>query len=166
MIKRTDDATRLFRRSLPVALLLLQAGLWAQDLPALAAPAAPTAAPAPADPDKKARDGFLMTIESSAQGNFGALGIGAGYIGAGPYIDEKGARQNGLHANLSIAVDDAPDQFSQPSVREGQTLVVADYRIRVEQIDPKGRGAVVLRLWAPPKPPAKAKSGWRHFFGL
>jgi len=150
---------------LAAALLLLQAGLWAQELPALAAPAAPVT-PAAAPADKAETAGTLLTIPAETQGTFGKLDIGVGYVGGGPYLDEKGARRSGPHASLSIAVDGAPDQFSQPDVREGQTLFVADHRIRVEKVETEGKGVVVLRLWAPPKPPVKATKGWRRFFGL
>jgi hypothetical protein len=159
------NPSRLSRRTLTAALLLLQAGLWAQDLPALAASAIPAAA-APVDGDKKAAQGALLTIQAATQDESGPLSIYVRHVDAGSYTDAAGAQKSGLHADLDISVEDRKDLFSQPSVSEGQTLMVSDHRIRVEQIDPKGRGVVVLRVWSPPKPPAKAKSGWRRFFGL
>jgi len=168
MTEQLSAAPRLVRPSLTAVLLLVSAGARAQNLPTLAAPAAPVAAPAPAPaPDgKDANDGFLATIMSTTQGNFGKLGIGVGYIGGGPYLDEKGARRDGLHAGLSISVQGQPKLFQQPDVREGQTLVVADYRIVVVKLlaAPGSKGTVVLRLWAPPKP--KADAGWLGRFGL
>jgi hypothetical protein len=84
----------------------------------------------------------------STQGNFGKLGVGVGYVGGGPYLDEKNTRRNGLHASLSIAIDGQPSQFQEPDVQEGQILEVAGYRIFVEKIVPNGnRGGVVLRIW-------------------
>jgi hypothetical protein len=129
---------------------MLQTGSWAQNLPA----------------GKSAAEGFPMSIASGTQGNIGKLGIGADYMGGGPYIDEKGARRNGLHASLSIAVDDAPKLFSQPDVHEGQALMIAGYRILVEKIvsGPSATGTVLLRVWLPPKP-VKTRT-WRRFFGL
>lgn len=155
------------RRPLTAALLLLQAGLWAQDLPALAAPAAGLA-PAAATVEKDPAEGLKLSIRSNAQGNFGKLGIGVGFVGTGNYLDEKGARRYGPYASLSIAVAGAPDQSVQPDVREGQTLIVADYRIAIDKLVPasSGEGTVLLRVWAPPTPPAKASKGWRRFFGL
>lgn len=152
-------------RPLTAALLLLSAALWAQDLPALAASAIPTAA-APVDGEKKAAQGSLLTIQTATQEEFGAVDVYVRHVDPGAYTDASGAQKAGLHADLDISVEDRKDQSSQPSVAEGETFMVAEYRIRVEQIDPKGRGTVVLRVWAPPKPPAKAKSGWRRFFGL
>ena len=68
----------------------------------------------------------------------------------GPYLDENRVRRYGLYAGLSIAVDDAPSQFRQPDVHEGQTLQAGEYRILVERIFPsEGRGTVVVRVWSP-----------------
>lgn len=103
----------------------------------------------------------------SAQLNFGKLGIGAGGIGSGPYLDEKEVRRMGLHASLSIAVNGDPSKFSQPDVHEGQTLEVAGYRIIVEKISPdNNRGTVVFRLWGPAKPPAAKKNWLMSLLGL
>lgn len=165
MIKHLSRASRLSRRPLTAALLLLSAGLWAQDLPALAASAIPSAPPA-VDAEKKDAQGAVLTIATATQDEFGALSISVRHVDAGAFADAAGAQKSGLHADLDVSVEDRKDLFSQPSVTEGQTLMVGDYRLRVEQIDPKARGTVVLRVWAPPKPPAKAKSGWRRFFGL
>lgn len=148
------------------ALFLLQAGSRAQNLPALAASAIPTPAPAPVD--KSATEGFPLSVASTTQGNLGKLGIGAGYMGGGPYLDENGKRVNGLHASLSISVDGAPDLFTQPDVHEGETLMVGGYRIRVDKIvaGAGSQGTVVLRVWAPAKPkPVKTKR-WLGLFGL
>lgn len=136
---------------LPVAaaLLFLQAGSWAS---------APEKAPSPAS--TSATEGFILSIMSTTQGNFGKLGIGAGYMGGGPYLDEQNVRRNGLHASLSIAVEGEPSLFQQPDVHEGQTLEAAGYRIFVEKIDPGTRGAIVLRLWAPPKPAKHWPFNW------
>jgi hypothetical protein len=164
MTKR--PSSRHLNRTFAAALLLLAAGSWAQNLPALAASAVPTTAPAPAD--KSATEGFPLSIASTTQGNLGKLGIGAGYVGGGPYIDEKGARVNGLHAGLSISIDGAPGLSSQPDVHEGETLMAGEYRIRVDKIvpGPSAQGTVVLRVWIQPKPkPVKAK-GWLGLFGL
>lgn len=89
---------------------------------------------------------------SGTQGVFGKLGIGAGYMGGGPYLDEKGVRRNGVYASLSITVDGDRSQFQQPDVHAGQTLEVAGYRIFVEEINPGDRGTIVLSVWAPKKP--------------
>ena len=134
-----DRATRFLKWPLAAALLFIQAGSWAG-----------------------APDGFVLSILSTTQGNFGRLGIGAGYMGGGPYLDEKDVRRVGLHASLAITVQGEPSQFQQPDVREGQTLAVAGYRIFVEKISPGAKGTVVLRLWAPAKPdmPAKPAKRW------
>jgi hypothetical protein len=138
---------------LAAALLFLQAALCA---------AAPEGSPAAANADA----GALLSVMESAQLNFGKLDIGAAEVGSGPYLDEKGARRQGLHANLSIAVQGQPSQFSQPSVHEGEILEVAGYRISVEKINPGQRGTVVMRLWGPPKP-SRVNKGWlQNMFGL
>jgi hypothetical protein len=104
-----------------------------------------------------------MSVMETTQLNFGKLGIGAGYMGGGPYLDENGVRREGLHASLEIAVEGDPSKFSQPEVREGQTIMVAGYRILVEKIVPAQRGTVILRLWGPPKPAKHWPFSW---FGL
>ena len=155
------------RRSLTAGLLLFQAASWAQDPPALAASAIPSSAPAASAPaDADPGGGLPAYIRSTTQGNFGDLHIGVGYVGGGPYLDEKGVRRNGLHASLSIAVDSKPAVFQQPDVHEGQTLLVGDYRIRVDKIidGESGKGAVVLHFWSPPKP--ASPKGWRSLLGL
>ena len=84
---------------------------------------------------------------NSTQGNVGPLGIGVGYVGGGPYLDENGVRRDGLHASLAISVQDKPSAFQQPDVHEGQTLEAAGYRILIDKI--------ILR-----------RSGQRHRAGL
>jgi hypothetical protein len=151
--------------ALAAALCIVPVGPWAQDLPALAAPAAPVAQPAA--PEKNAAEGVSASVKTASQGNFGKLSIGVGYVGSGAYLDEKGAKRSGLHASLEIAVEDEPDKFSQPDVHEGQVLLVADYRVLIDKLvdGGSGRGTVILRLWPPAKVPPKAKKGWLHFFG-
>jgi hypothetical protein len=100
--------------------------------------------------DKKVTDGFVMSIMSSTQLNLDKVGIGAGYMGGGPYVDANGIKREGLHASLSIAVYGKPADFQQPDVQEGQTLVVAGYRITVLKIIPGDRGTIVLRIYAAP----------------
>ncbi|HXT00822.1 MAG TPA: hypothetical protein VN915_09130 [Elusimicrobiota bacterium] len=164
MKKRPNRRTSLL--ILTAGLFLLQAGSSAQNLPALAASAITSASPAPVD--KSGSEAMSLSIPSDTQGNFGKLGIGAGYMGGGPYIDEKDTRQNGLHASLSITVDGMPDAFTQPDVHEGQTLLIADYRIHVEKIVPASAstGTIVLRVWPPPKQLVKVRKSWLSIFGL
>ncbi len=162
------SAALLALRFLATTLFVFQVSSWAHDPPALAASAIPTSTPAasaPADADPGA--GLPAYIRSTTQGNFADLHIGVGYVGGGPYLDEKGVRRNGLHASLSISIDATPPVFQQPDVREGQTLLVGSYRIHVDKIinGDSGKGAVVLHLWSPPKPAASAK-GWRSLLGL
>ena len=113
------------------------AGAWAGDPPAAAS--------------TKADPGFEWSIEEGTQFNFGKLHIGAGYMGGGPYMDEKNVRRNGLHAGIQIAIDDDPSKFRQPDVHEGQILEVAGYKILIETIIPGERGTIVFRVWGPPK---------------
>lgn len=96
-----------------------------------------------------ANKGLELSIMESTQGNIGALGIGVGYVGGGPYLDENGVPQNGLHASLEISVQDKPSAFQQPDVHEGQTLEAAGYRILIDKIIPEGRGTVAVRVWGP-----------------
>ena len=117
----------------------------------LAPSLAAAAANAPTSNTEKTDGGFEFSIMESTQGNFGKLSIGAGYMGGGAYLDEKGVRREGLHASLTIAIDGQPSQFQQPDVHEGETLVVAGYRIFIEKIIPANgsgdrRGTVVLRI--------------------
>ena len=99
----------------------------------------------------EANKGFELSIMESTQGNVGPLGIGVGYVGGGPYLDENGVRRNGLHAGLAISVEDKPSAFQQPEVHEGQTLEVAGYRILIEKIllEFEDRRWVIVRVWGP-----------------
>jgi|SRR5579863_136560 len=124
---------------LPAALLFILAGSFS-----VRALDAPSIAPGKADA------GFEWSITEGTQFNFGKLGIGAGYMGGGLYLDEKNVRRTGLHASLDIQVDGEPSLFQQPDVHEGQTLEVAGYRILIEKIIPGEKGVVVLRVWGPP----------------
>lgn len=105
----------------------------------------------PAAPSTKADPGFEWSIKEGTQFNLGKLHIGAGNMIKGPYIDEKNVRRYGLYANIQIVVDDDPPVFQQPDVHEGQTLVVAGYKILIEAIIPGERGTLVFRVWDPPK---------------
>lgn len=157
-----------------LALVLLLCALSLAGERVLAAAAKPetnasAAAPVPRSSSPESEDkGFSFSIQSGTQGIDGKLGIGVGYIGDGAYYDERGKRRDGLHASLSIAVEDAPALFSQPDVHEGQSLRIAGYRIRIDRILPasRGRGVVVLRVWSPPVKPKSKKKGWLGFFGL
>lgn len=113
---------------------------------ALVSFALPLAAANPAGPAKPDA-GFEWSIVEGTQFNFGDLSIGAGYMGSGPYLDEKNVRRNGLYASLSFAFygDDSPSR--QSDVHEGQILTVAGYRILIEKIIPGRKGTVVLRVW-------------------
>lgn len=112
---------------------------------ACSTPPRETAAPPAAKPDK----GFVFGIMESTQGNFGDLSIGVGYTGRGTYLDENGARRDGLYASLSITVAGEPSLFQQPDVHEGQILTVGRYRIVILKIEPdsKPRGGVVLQMF-------------------
>ena len=55
--------------------------------------------------------------------------------------------------------------LQEVSVVVGQTIVVAGYRIKVEQINPGDRGSAVLRLWAPPQAPKSSKKWPLNLFG-
>ena len=134
-------AAPLLRRSLATVIVCLSVGAWA------AAPEKSSAAT-----PVSAADGFATSIMSGTQLNIGKLSIGAGYMGGGPYFDEKNVRREGLHASLDITIEDDPSKFQQPDVHEGQIVEVAGYRILVEKIIPGNRGNLVLRLWVPPKP--------------
>jgi hypothetical protein len=129
---------RFPRWALAVGLVFLQTPSWA-------------AARAPTSNTEKTDGGFEFSIMESTQGNFGKLSIGAGYMGGGAYLDDKGVRREGLHASLTITIHGQPSQFQQPDVHEGQTLNVAGYRILVEKIIPENgaddrRGTIVLRI--------------------
>lgn len=131
----------------------------------LALATAASAAPASAPVAGKPSDGIVLSVTASTQLHFGKLGIGALATRVGPYLDEKEVRQEGLHARLAITVAKDPSAFSEVSVREGQTIMVAGYRIRVEAISPGDRGNAVLRLWAPPQAPKPAKRWPFNLFG-
>jgi hypothetical protein len=135
----TSILARFPRWALAVAFIFLQTPCWA-------------AANAPASGSEKTDRGFEMSIMESTQFNFGKLSIGAGYMGGGAYLDEKGVRRVGPHATLSITIEGEPSRFQQPDVREGQTLNVGGYRILIEKIIPEtsptdSRGTIIVRVW-------------------
>ena len=114
---------------------------------ALAGPAMASAQDAPPAKVVQPDAGFAMSIREGTQGNFGKLGIGAGSMGAGSYLDDKGVLRSGLHAALSIAVEGEPSLFRQIDVSEGQTVEVAGYRIIIDKIVPQDeKGTVILRI--------------------
>jgi hypothetical protein len=140
-------ALQILTRCLVAGLLFFQVHAWAEPVKA------------PATGSGKPDEGFIATIMSSTQGNFGKLGIGAGYMGGGPYLDEQNVRRQGLHASLTLSVDGEPSRFQQLDVHEGQRIEVAGFRILVEQINVGTRGTVVLRLWYPPSQSRPASKG-------
>lgn len=87
-----------------------------------------------------------FSVREGTQLNVGKLGIGVGYVGTGPYLDEKNVRRDGLHASLSIAVEGLPALFQQPDVHEGDTVAVAGYSISIVKLIPGPRGSVVMRV--------------------
>ena len=139
MTSNHHRSVQFLRWPVVVVLVILQASSWA----AIAVDAS-SAGPA------KTNEGFEFSIMEGTQGNFGKLGIGAGYISGGSYFDEEKVWREGVHADLSIAVDGQPSQFRQTEVHEGQRLEVAGYRIFIEKIVPDaGRGTIIVRIWAP-----------------
>lgn len=109
----------------------------------------PAAAAAVVPDHGTSHQGFELSIMESTQGNIGVIGIGVGYVGGGPYLDENGVRREGLHASLEISVANRPSAYLQPDVHEGQTVEEAGYRILIERIIPEGRGYVIVRVWGP-----------------
>lgn len=131
--------------------------------PLLAFATAASAAPAPvpaASTAAKASDGVVRSVMASTYLSFGKLGIGALATEVGAYLDEKGVRQEGLHARLSISVAKDPAARQEVSVVVGQTITVAGYRIEVEHINPGDRGSAVLRLRAPSPEAARPAKKW------
>ena len=88
----------------------------------------------------------IFPVQESTQLNLGDLHIGVGYVGYGPYLDEKGARRYGLHASLSISIDGEPSLFRQPDVHKGQVILVGGNRITVVDLSTDGRGSVALEV--------------------
>lgn len=91
--------------------------------------------------------------------------LGAGDMGAGPFLDEKGVRQDGLHADLSIAVNGKPSKHEEVDVREGQTVEFAGYRVLLEKVLLAGKGTIVFKVWSPPKPAKPARRWPFSWFG-
>lgn len=89
---------------------------------------------------------FIPVVHESEQFNLDDLQIGLGYVGSGPYIDGTGERRNGLHASLSIVVDDKPSLFQQPDVHKGEVISVGNYRITIVDISTNGRGSVAFEV--------------------
>ena len=93
-------------------------------------------------------DGFILPVTSYSQ--FHDLGFKVRNI-------ENGKNQEGPHATLLAALDSDKSEPREYFVREGQTLKVSGYRIRVEKIEVMGSGSVQLRIWE------LSKKSWRFW---
>ncbi|MDA8382551.1 MAG: hypothetical protein M0037_05705 [Betaproteobacteria bacterium] len=102
--------------------------------------------PAHASGQARSHPDLIFPVQESTQLNLGDLQIGVGYVGYGAYIAEKGNRRYGLHASLSIVIDDKPSLFQQPDVHKGQVVSVGGYRITIVDISTEGRGSVALEV--------------------
>ncbi len=89
---------------------------------------------------------IAFVVQESTQLNLAELSIGVGYVGYGAYIDDKGVRQNGLHASLAISIETRPPLHQTPDVHKGQVILVDGYRITIVDISTESRGAVVLEV--------------------
>ena len=108
----------------------------------------------------KQNERFLLSVSEGTQLNMGALSIGGGSIGVGPYLDEKGERKYGLTARLEMTLHGEPSKFSDRTVVEGQTVDYEGYRILIVKINDGERGSVVMDFLASPAPKPKPVKHW------
>lgn len=99
--------------------------------------------------------GEVIQIQQSTVGTFHELKIGVTNIIKDEYVDEAGAKKQGLIAVLTLFIDGNPPQEKDFKVHAGQTITMSKYSIYLEEIRGTSKGLVTLRIEEVSKPPAR-----------
>jgi hypothetical protein len=90
--------------------------------------------------------GELIQIKQGNVGRFHELQIGVMNIIRADYVDEAGAKKQGLIAVLSLFVEGNPLQEKDFKVHAGQKITMDKYSVYVEEIRGTDKGLVTLRI--------------------
>jgi len=90
--------------------------------------------------------GELIQIKQGNVGRFHELQIGVMNIVRADYVDEAGAKKQGLIAVLSLFVEGNPPQEKDFKVHAGQKITMDKYSVYVEEIRGTVKGLVTLRI--------------------
>ena len=99
--------------------------------------------------------GEVIQIQQSTVGTFHELKIGVTNIIKAEYVDEAGAKKQGLIAVLTLFIDGNPPQEKDFKVHAGQTITMNKYSVYLEEIRGTSKGLVTLRIEEVSKPPAR-----------
>ena len=99
--------------------------------------------------------GEVIQIQQSTVGTFQELKIGVTNIIKAEYVDEAGAKKQGLIAVLTLFIDGNPPQEKDFKVHAGQTITMNKYSVYLEEIRGTSKGLVTLRIEEVSKPPAR-----------
>ncbi len=90
--------------------------------------------------------GEVIQIQQGNVGTFHELRIGVANIVKADYVDEAGAKKQGLIAVLSLFIEGNPPQEKDFHVHAGQTITINKYSVYVEEIRGTTKGLVTLRI--------------------
>lgn len=99
--------------------------------------------------------GEVIQIQQGTVGTFHELKIGVTNIIKAEYVDEAGAKKQGLIAVLTLFIDGNPPQEKDFKVRAGQTVTMNKYSVYLEEIRGTSKGLVTLRIEEVAKPPSR-----------
>lgn len=90
--------------------------------------------------------GEVIQIKQGNVGTFHELRIGVTNIIKADYVDEAGAKKQGLIAVLTLFVEGNPSQEKDFKVHAGQKIIMDKYSVYVEEIRGTVKGLVTLRI--------------------
>ena len=90
--------------------------------------------------------GELIQIQQGNVGTFHELRLGVANIIKVDYLDEAGAKKQGLMAALTLFIDGNPPQEKDFKVHAGQKIMMDKYSVYVEEIRGTNKGLVTLRI--------------------
>lgn len=99
--------------------------------------------------------GEVIQIQQGNVGTFHELRIGVANIVKADYVDETGAKKQGLISVLSLFIEGNPPQEKDFQVHAGQTITMNKYSVYVEEIRGTTKGLVTLRIEEISKSPTR-----------
>lgn len=90
--------------------------------------------------------GGVIQIKQGTAGNFQDLRIGVMNIVEAEYVNEAGAKKQGLVAVLALFIDGNPPQEKDVHLHMGQKAALGKYSVYVEEIRGTTKGLVTLRV--------------------
>jgi hypothetical protein len=99
--------------------------------------------------------GEVIQIKQGNVGTFHELRIGVTNIIKADYVDEAGAKKQGLTAVLTLFIDGNPPQEKDFKVHAGQKIIMDKYSVYLEEIRGTDKGLVTLRIEEISKSPTR-----------